>query len=293
MLTLGVLCSGGLGFDTLLKIHKVYEIQFILTDKKSVDIIQFSKEKNILVFAGNPRNGAGYKFIKDVSVDVITSINYLFLIEEDIFNHSNKITFNIHGSLLPKFRGRTPHVWAIIKGEKKTGITAHLINSGCDTGKIMAQIEIPIEENDTGGILLEKYAKEYFPLIENVLEKVESNQLTLTEQIEANASYFGKRTPADGEINWTWNEETIRNWIRAQAHPYPGAFTFYEGQKIIIDKISLIDYKSNPSIQVGEIVQVYLGIIVKTGKGFVKLDRIRTKNCIFKVGKKFKNEDRK
>jgi methionyl-tRNA formyltransferase len=293
MLTLGVLCSGGLGFDTVLKIHKVYEIQFILTDKKSVDIIQFSKEKNIPVFAGNPRNGAGYKFIKDVSVDVITSINYLFLIEEDIFNHSNKITFNIHGSLLPKFRGRTPHVWAIIKGEKKTGITAHLINSGCDTGKIMAQTEIPIEENDTGGILLEKYAKEYFPLIENVLEKVESNQLTLTEQIEANASYFGKRTSVDGEINWTWNEETIRNWIRAQAHPYPGAFTFYEGQKIIIDKISIIDYKSNASIQAGEIVQVNSEIIVKTGKGFIKLDRIRTENCIFKVGKKFKNEDRK
>jgi methionyl-tRNA formyltransferase len=293
MLILGVLCSGGLGFDTLLKIHKVYEIQFILTDKKSVDIIQFSKERNIPVFAGNPRNGAGYKFIKDISVDVIVSINYLFLIEEDIFNHSNKITFNIHGSLLPKFRGRTPHVWAIIKGEKKTGITAHFINSGCDTGKIIAQIEIPIEENDTGGILLEKYAKEYFPLIENVLEKVESNQLTLTEQIEANASYFGKRTSVDGEINWTWNEETIRNWIRAQAHPYPGAFTFYEGQKIIIDKISIIDYKSNASIQAGEIVQVNSEIIVKTGKGFIKLDRIRTENCIFKVGKKFKNEDRK
>ena len=95
MLTLGVLCRGGLGFNTLLKIHKVYEIQFILTDKKSVDIIQFSKEKNIPFFAGNPRNGAGYKFIKDVFVDVIVSINYLFLIEEDIFNHSNKITFNI------------------------------------------------------------------------------------------------------------------------------------------------------------------------------------------------------
>lgn len=293
MLTLGVLCSGGLGFDTLLKIHKVYEIQFILTDKKSVDIIQFSKEQNIPIFAGNPRNGAGYKFIKDVSVDVITSINYLFLIEEDIFNHSNKITFNIHGSLLPKFRGRTPHVWAIIKGEKKTGITAHLINYGCDTGKIISQIEIPIEENDTGGILLEKYAKEYFPLIKNVLEKIESNELILTEQIEVNASYFGKRTPADGEINWTWNENEIRNWIRAQAHPYPGAFTFYEGQKIIIDKISLIDYQSNPSIEVGEIVQVNPDIIVKTGKGFVKLDRIRTENCIFEVGKKLKNEDRK
>lgn len=293
MLTLGILCSGGIGFNTLLKIDKEYKIKFILTDKKSVAIIQFSKEKNIPCFAGNPRNGNGYAFIKSISVDVIVSINYLFLIEEDIFNHSNKITFNIHGSLLPKFRGRTPHVWAIIKGEKKTGITAHLINSGCDTGKVITQIEVPIDENDTGGILLEKYAKAYFPLIKNVLEKVRTNQLTLTAQIEENASYFGKRTPNDGQINWTWSDETIRNWVRAQAAPYPGAFTFYEGQKIVIDKISVVHYKNNTNNQIGEIAQVNPEIIVKTGKGFIKLDRIRTENCIFKVGKKFKNEDRK
>lgn len=292
MLTLGVLCSGGLGFDTLVKIHKESKIKFILTDKKSTNIIQFSKEKEIPLFAGNPRNGKGYEFIKNISVDVITSINYLFLIEEDIFKHSHKITFNIHGSLLPKFRGRTPHVWAIIKGEKKTGITAHLIDNGCDTGKIIAQIEIPIEANDTGGILLEKYAKAYVPLIKKVLEKVKTNQLIFTEQIEKNATYFGKRTPDDGEINWTWNNEQIRNWVRAQAAPYPGAFTFYEGQKIIIDKVSTIQYKSSTNIQIGEIIQVNPEIIVKTGKGFIKLDNIRTENCTFKVGKKFKNEDR-
>ena len=66
MLTLGVLCSGGLGFDTLVKIKNNYEIKFILTDKKSLDIIQFSKEKNIPLFSGNPRNGLAYEFIKNI-----------------------------------------------------------------------------------------------------------------------------------------------------------------------------------------------------------------------------------
>ena len=127
MITLGVLCSGGLGFDTLVKIHKEYQIKFILTDEKSIEIIQFSKEQEIPLFIGNPRNGTGYQFIKNISVDVITSINYLFLIANDIISHPEKLIFNIHGSLLPKYRGRTPHVWAIINGEKKTGITAHLI----------------------------------------------------------------------------------------------------------------------------------------------------------------------
>ena len=292
MLTLGVLCSGGLGFDTLLKISDEYVIEFILTDKKSKEIIQFAKKNSIPLFSGNPRKGDGYEFIKNIKVDVITSINYLFLIEQDIFNHSSKITFNIHGSLLPKFRGRTPHVWAIIKGETKTGITAHLINSGCDTGDIIDQIEIPIEENDTGGILLKKYSKEYFPLVKRVLKKVELNQLNLIKQIESEASFFGKRTPVDGEINWCWNADEIRNWVRAQAYPYPGAFTFYNCQKIIIDKVSEINYENKSSIQIGEIVRFNPYIIVKTGKGFVKLDVIRAENCILQIGKKFKNEDR-
>jgi methionyl-tRNA formyltransferase len=293
MLTLGVLCSGGLGFDTLLKINKEYEIKFILTDKKSLDIIQFSNEKEIPVFCGNPRGGIGYEFIKNIKVDVITSINYLFLIEKDVFNHSNKVTFNVHGSLLPKFRGRTPHVWAIIKGEKKTGITAHLIDSGCDTGDIIDQIEISIEYNDTGGIILEKYSKEYYPLIKKVLDKIKLNQLDVTKQIENNASYFGKRTPIDGEISWFWSAEVIRNWVRAQADPYPGAFTFYNCQKIIIDKVSEINYEKSLNNHVGEIVSIHPDIIVKTGKGFLKLDVIRTKKRSFQLGKKFKNEDRK
>ena len=293
MLTLGVLCSGGLGFDTLVKIKNNYEIKFILTDKKSLDIIQFSKEKNIPLFSGNPRNGLAYEFIKNIKVDVIVSINYLFLIEQDIYNHSNKITFNIHGSLLPKYRGRTPHVWAIINGEKKTGVTAHLIDSGCDTGDVIDQIEISIGENDTGGIILGKYSKEYFPLIKNVLDKIKLNQLKLTKQLEEDASCFGKRIPTDGEINWSWNTEVIRNWVRAQAHPYPGAFTFYNCHNIIIDKVSRINYENNSNIQNGEIVKINPDIIVKTGKGFIKLDIIRTENCIFKIGKKFNNEDRK
>ena len=165
MITLGVLCSGGIGFDTLVKIHKEYQIKFILTDNKSIEIIQFSKEQEIPLFIGNPRNGTGYQFIKNISVDVITSINYLFLIANDIISHPKKLIFNIHGSLLPKYRGRTPHVWAIINGEKKTGITAHLIDSGCDTGSIIEQIEIDIEHNDTGANTVRKiYESLYFPL---------------------------------------------------------------------------------------------------------------------------------
>ena len=292
LLTLGVLCSGGLGLDTLSKIVKNHTVQFILTDSNSDAIIEFATKNNIPFYAGNPRKGKGFNFIKEFSVDVIISINYLFLIDEDIINHSKLLTFNIHGSLLPKYRGRTPHVWAIINGEDKAGITAHIIDAGCDTGNIIHQIETPIEAEDTGATMLEKYANAYYPLVKKVLKDVVDDKLTTTIQKEEDATYFGIRKPKDGEINWNWTKEAIRNWVRAQAHPYPGAFTYYEGQKIIIDKVSISKIKISNNIQNGVIVQSAPTIVVKVNDGGINLDIIRTENCTFTVGKTFCYENR-
>jgi methionyl-tRNA formyltransferase len=293
MITLGVLCSGGLGFDTLVKIHKEYQINFILTDKKSIEIIQFSKEQKIPLFIGNPRNGKGYQFIKNIFVDVITSINYLFLIEKDIISHPKKLIFNIHGSLLPKYRGRTPHVWAIINGEKMAGITAHTIDEGCDTGKIISQIKVPIEYDDTGANMLKKYESLYFPLIQEILEKIEGDSLELIDQNDKEATFFEKRVPSDGIIDWNLPKEQIRDWIRAQAFPYPGAFTFLEGKKITIDKVSLVDIPVHKNYKNGEIISINPNIIVKTQNGTLKLSSFREEKVTFNIGKRFKNENRK
>lgn len=293
MLTIGMLCSGGLGLNTLSKIAKEHIIKFVLTDRNSTGIINFAVKNNIPFYAGNPRNGKGHSFIKKLNVDVIASINYLFLIEEDIINHSNVLTFNIHGSLLPKYRGRTPHVWAIINGESKAGITAHVIDSGCDTGKIIHQIEISIEIEDTGAMMLEKYSKAYYPLVKKVLKDATNNCLNLRIQNEDNATHFGKRTPEDGEINWNWNKEAIRNWVRAQAAPYPGAFTFYNNKKIIIDKVSFSEEKTSNKEQNGEVIKLKPNVVVKTENGAINLVEIRTENSNFAIGKIFDNENRK
>ncbi|TXD83957.1 methionyl-tRNA formyltransferase [Subsaximicrobium wynnwilliamsii] len=292
MLRIGVLCSGNLGLDTLSKIVKEQSVSFVLTDNNSSDIIEFCETHNIPYYAGNPRNGKASDFIKTFSVDVIASINYLFLIEADIIQHANLLTFNIHGSLLPKYRGRTPHVWAIINGETKAGITAHVIDAGCDTGKIIHQIEVPIEIEDTGANMLLKYAELYYPLVERVLEDLSSNQLKLITQDEDEASFYGKRTPADGEIDWNWPKETIRNWVRAQAYPYPGAFTFYGRDKIIIDKISFSEEIIDNSQPNGTLVKVKPKTLVKTKNGAVQLETIRPENCTFAEGKLFSNENR-
>jgi len=292
MLNIGVLCSGALGLSTLEHIVKNHSVQFVLTDKKSDAIIKFSKKKGIPVFAGNPRNGKGLTFIKPIEVDIIASINYLFLIEEDIIKHAKKLAFNIHGSLLPKYRGRTPHVWAIINGEKQAGITAHIIDANCDTGDIIHQLTVKIESENTGADILKKYAELYIPLVDKVLLAIENDDLKSTPQDSSKATYFGKRTPEDGEINWNWNKENIRNWVRAQAYPYPGAFTFFDNEKVIIDRVSTKE-KNDFVAENGEIVQTDPKIIIKVKDGLIILENIRSKNNTFSVGKRLTNEDRK
>ena len=292
MLKIGFLCSGGLGYDTLLSVKKDYNIVFVLTDSNSTAIIEFCEENSIPFFAGNPRKGRGYTFLKYHSVDVIASVNYLFLIEEDIINHSKKLTFNIHGSLLPKYRGRTPHVWAIINGETRAGITAHKIDVGCDTGDIIYQIEIPINKEDTGATMLKKYTRAYVPLIEKVLKGVEKNTIEFRAQDEEKATYFGKRTPQDGCIDWGWTSEQIINWIRAQAYPYPGAFSFYQGRKIIIDKAISVPVNNQLNTKGGEVIATDPQLRIKTGDGAIEIITIRTESCNFEIGKKFENENR-
>ena len=272
---LGILTSGSLGRDTLEKIIQHYDVSFVLTDSNSISIIDLCKNHNIPFFKGNPRNGKAYQFIKHIQVDVLISINFLFLIKSDIIDHPKILSFNIHGSLLPKYRGRTPHVWSIINNEKYTGISAHIIDEGCDTGAILNQVIIPISQNDTGNDILNKYKSKYFSLIRDVLDKIESNKLTPMIQDERLATYYGVRKPEDGQINWNWHKERIRNWVRAQASPYPGAFSFINSNKLTIDEVEEVSIGFNNLTENGVILETEPDIIVKTANGALKLTRFR------------------
>jgi methionyl-tRNA formyltransferase len=274
-LKLGILTSGSLGRDTLEKIIPYYDVSFVLTDTNSISIIDFCKNNNIPFFKGNPRNGKAFQFIKNIQVDVLISINFLFLIESDIINHPKILSFNIHGSLLPKYRGRTPHVWSIINNEKNSGISAHIIDEGCDTGAILSQVIIQIGQNDTGNDILNKYKSKYFSLIKDVLDKIESNKLAPLIQDESLATYYGIRKPEDGRINWNWHKERIRNWVRAQANPYPGAFSFVNGNKLTIDEVEEVSNGFTSLTENGIVLEIEPNIIVKTSNGALKLTKFR------------------
>lgn len=272
---ISLLISGGLGLTILKFIHQFKVISYIATDSKSDEIIEYAKKNNIPCFTGNPRNGKLVNFIKSFDNNqVILSINYLFIIEKDVID-SFKYPINFHGSLLPKYRGRTPHVWAIINNETETGVTAHFIDEGCDTGDIVLQKYISIDSEDTGDSILKKFTDVYPEMVKQVITSIEENKLEPTPQNHSLATYFEKRTPDDGEINWEWQKERIKNWIRAQAHPYPGAFTFLGKNKLTIDKIKYSDFGFNSSVKNGTILAVEPTIIVKTPNGAIELISFR------------------
>jgi len=274
-LNIALLASGNLGtlvLHTLLE--SKYTLSVVFTDKKSDEILNTCLSNNIPLFIGNPRQGKATEFINKHKIDVVASINYLFLIEKDIISWPRKMAFNIHGSLLPKYRGRTPHVWAIINNEQYTGITVHQIDEGCDTGAIIRQEKVEIKHEDTGADILKKFEQLYPVLTLETLAIIANGTQELIIQDNSKATYFGKRTPEDGRINWSWHKERIRNWIRAQAHPYPGAFTYYEAQKFIIDKVSYDDYGFHQSTVDGEILTTD-PVRVKTPNGVLRIDAHR------------------
>jgi len=274
-------CSGFLGNVVLKCLYKEKVIDAVLTDKNSTEIINFCSKNEIDCFIGNARNDKCLEFVQKYKDKFLFSVNYLFLFDQRILNIF-KYKINIHGSLLPKYRGRTPHVWAIINNENKTGITIHDITLECDAGDILFQKEIPITYYDTGGTILQKYIYHYPRMIKQFLCLFCERKIVPKKQDEYLKTYFDKRTPEDGKIVWDWQRERIYNWVRALAPPYPGSFCFLGESKIVINKIKLSDFGFSCDMKNGIVCDVNTSsFIVKTPNGCVEIiDYIVNENTI-------------
>lgn len=170
----------------------------------------------------------------ELKPDLIISVNFDQIFKKEIINIPEKGCINIHASLLPKYRGRAPLNWAILKGEKETGVTVHYINEGIDTGQIILQEIIDIKKTDYIDDILEKVKGKYPEMINKAVELIENDKVEPVEQKKENGSYYGKRTSADGLIDWSQSVTNIYNLIRAVSHPYPGAFTYLGDEKVFI-----------------------------------------------------------
>jgi methionyl-tRNA formyltransferase len=130
----------------------------------------------------------------------------------------------MHGSLLPKYRGRAPVNWAVLKGETQTGATLHAMVAKPDAGGIVDQEAVPIGEDDLAADVMRKVADAAERVLRRSLHSLIAGTVRLTQDL-ARGSYFGGRKPEDGRIDWSKSAREIHNLVRAVAPPYPGAFT--------------------------------------------------------------------
>jgi methionyl-tRNA formyltransferase len=194
-----------------------------------------AKEYGIPVYAPESVNTPEWiERIRSWEPDLIFSFYYRNMIKEDILNIPRLGAFNMHGSLLPKYRGRAPINWAVLNGEKETGVTLHYMVKKADAGDIIDQEAVPISHEDTAQDVFNQCVKAARRVLERQLEALKAGTAPRRAQDESQAEYFGGRKPEDGRIDWTKNAETIYNLIRAVTLPYPGAFTEVGGKRLFI-----------------------------------------------------------
>lgn len=142
--------------------------------------------------------------------------------------------YGLHASLLPDYSGGAPLVWAIINGERRTGITLFQMDDGVDSGPIVGQADEPILDRDTIETLYSRIENRGLELLESALPRLASKTADLRVQDESKRRIFPQRSPKDGLIDWTKDAIFIDRFIRAQTYPYPGAYTIFNDDRLII-----------------------------------------------------------
>jgi len=170
--------------------------------------------------------------------DVIFSFYYRDLIKAPILEIPKAGCINLHGSLLPAYRGCSPVNWVLLNGETQTGVTLHYMTPKADDGDIIAQRVIDISNADTAKTLFEKIFVEARALLKDTLPRIKDGTASRTPQDHAKATYFGGRCPADGEIDWSQSAEDVRNLVRAVTDPYPGAFSYIGNRKAFFWRVA-------------------------------------------------------
>lgn len=177
--------------------------------------------------------------LQALSPDYIFSFYYRYMIPAEILACAKIAALNMHGSLLPKYRGRAPVNWAILHGETKTGATLHLMEVKPDAGDIVGQAEVSIEPDETATDVFAKVSQAAVKVINTVLPQLIQGNVPREANLLSQGSYFGGRKPADGQIHWNQSASQVHNLVRAVAPPYPGAFTDWQGQTMIVARSSL------------------------------------------------------
>jgi methionyl-tRNA formyltransferase len=259
-------------------------------DRSRIDpdlIISFSddKEEEISGFARyegfgddwlqvNSINGKKAKGrLSQENPDIVFVMSWQELINPDMLEIANRGFVGRHLSMLPKRRGRAPVAWSLIHGLDSTGTTLFWLDDGVDSGPILAQNKVDIERTDEASDLFDKHADSTVELLNKVSRQFESGEFPRTPQNHSEATYTHPRRPDMGLVDWTQSSSRIYDFVRGQTHPYPGAFTYHNMDKIKIWHSSIIN-RTSISGQPGEILR-HIGqeeFHIQCGEGVLQIE---------------------
>lgn len=211
--------------------------------------------------------------LKEYEADVFVVVAYGQILSREILDMPKKLCVNIHASLLPKYRGAAPIQWAVIDGEKYTGVTSMRMEDGIDTGDIIDSVKYELKSDETGGSLFDKLMELGGELIVSTLEKIENGTVTFTKQDDSKSTYAKMLDKKLGRLDFSMSADAIERLIRG-LDPWPSAYTSLNNKSLKIwrAEVRTDEYEGQP----GEIVYVSEDeMYIKTGNGILSVKELQ------------------
>ncbi len=227
--------------------------------------------------------------VKSYRADIFVVVAYGHMIPEEVFTIPPLKSINLHPSLLPKYRGAAPIQWALINGERETGVTVQMISSRMDAGDIVLQEKIPVDENMTSEDLYREVVEISGDLLNRAIESLAEGTALTVEQNEGEATYCGKIERETARIDWSGSSERIHNLVRG-LNPRPVAWTTFRGKNMKIRTTSLLKEETGLELKPGELARfMKKRLVAGTGSGLLELTGIQPENRKLMDGLSFIN----
>ena len=235
-----------------------------------------ASSKNIPVYQPiNASSRESVEYLKNIDADLFVVVSFGQILSKDVITLPKIYSVNLHGSLLPKYRGAAPTNWVVINGDSFTGVTVMKMNEKLDEGDIILKKEVKIDEEDTNITISEEMSELGAAILLEAIDSIENGRAKLIQQDSSQASYAPKLKKEDGLINWNEPASKIHNKVRGLI-PWPGAYTHYDSKilKILQTAVCDLDLKEAGA---GEVIDIAKdkGIVVKAGQGSIAIKYVQ------------------
>lgn len=238
-----------------------------LAIKNGVKVLQYTKIRT-----------EGVSDLKNLKPDIMVSCAYGQILSQEIIDIAPKGIINVHGSLLPEYRGASPIQQAVIDGVKETGVTIMQTDVGIDSGDILSFVKTPVGDKETAGELFDRLSYLGAELLLKTLDKIETGEITPIKQDETLATHVKMIKKEDALIDWSKSAEVIKNLVRGM-NPWPVAYTYANGKMLKIFDADVI--RDDDSEVFGKVLRcdAKSGLIVKCGENSLRINELQAEGC--------------